>query len=93
MLCPMDPLKRTTSVYKTWLAGLKDFPPSLPLSDPSLTGKYLNNYALPASGMGVEHIPPGWDTWYTLKGNRYKKLRACQVDWRYSLEENTVARP
>jgi hypothetical protein len=34
-------------------------------------GKYLNNYALKNSGVGVEHIPPGWTTWYTLQGNRY----------------------
>lgn len=33
-------------------------------------GKYLNNYAQEASGVGVEHIPTGWDTWYTLQGNR-----------------------
>ena len=36
-----------------------------------ITGKYLNNYALKNSGVGVEHIPPGWTTWYTLQGNRY----------------------
>ena len=34
------------------------------------TGKYLNNYALKSSGVGVEHIPPGWDTWFGLVGNR-----------------------
>jgi hypothetical protein len=33
-------------------------------------GKYLNNYAQKTSGVGVEHIPPGWSTWYTLQGNR-----------------------
>ena len=34
-------------------------------------GKYLNNYAQGKSGITVEHIPPGWDRWYTLVGNRY----------------------
>ena len=32
-------------------------------------GKYLNNYALKPSGMGPDHVPPGWDKWYTLVGN------------------------
>ncbi|XP_064385928.1 N-acetylglucosamine-6-sulfatase-like [Halichondria panicea] len=32
-------------------------------------GKYLNNYGLPASGVGPEHIPPGWSTWFGLIGN------------------------
>ena len=36
-----------------------------------MLGKYLNNYALENSGVGVGHIPPGWTTWYTLQGNRY----------------------
>merc|ERR1712180_385306 len=31
-------------------------------------GKYLNQYGLPDGG-GVEHIPPGWDTWAGLVGN------------------------
>ena len=35
-------------------------------------GKYLNcygmNYPEEAPG-GIEHVPPGWDTWAALKGN------------------------
>ena len=32
-------------------------------------GKYMNQYALKSSGMGPEHVPPGWDKWYALVGN------------------------
>jgi len=35
-------------------------------------GKYLNNYGLKASGVGLDHIPPGWTTWFTLQGNRWE---------------------
>ncbi|CAL4103345.1 unnamed protein product, partial [Meganyctiphanes norvegica] len=31
-------------------------------------GKYLNQYGIPEVG-GVEHIPPGWDSWVGLVGN------------------------
>ena len=39
------------------------------------SGKYLNNYARNSSGVSVEHIPPGWDRWYTLVGNRYLQTK------------------
>lgn len=32
-------------------------------------GKYLNNYGFEKTGVGVDHIPPGWTRWYTLRGN------------------------
>jgi N-acetylglucosamine-6-sulfatase len=32
-------------------------------------GKYLNQYGLKHSGVGPEHVPPGWDKWYALVGN------------------------
>ncbi|CAL4103343.1 unnamed protein product, partial [Meganyctiphanes norvegica] len=31
-------------------------------------GKYLNSYGKPEAG-GVQHIPPGWDSWLGLVGN------------------------
>ena len=43
----------------------------------SLSGKYLNNYALAGSHDGCAHkndagcwrVPPGWDDWHALRGN------------------------
>ena len=32
-------------------------------------GKYLNLYAEKASGVGPEHVPPGWTKWFGLVGN------------------------
>lgn len=32
-------------------------------------GKYLNMYALSASGVGPEHVPQGWAKWFGLVGN------------------------
>eukprot|EP00494_Astrolonche_serrata_P022827 UN23084 len=45
-------------------------------------GKYLNAYGSPSAG-GVEHVPPGWNTWLGLKGN--------SVYYNYVLSNNGVA--
>ncbi|XP_065919908.1 N-acetylglucosamine-6-sulfatase-like [Dysidea avara] len=50
--------KKTVGYYMS-MAGYKT----------GLFGKYLNNYALPQSGMNVNHIPPGWSKWFGLVGN------------------------
>ena len=34
-------------------------------------GKYLNNYGEPDSGVGLDHVPPGWTRWFALQGNRF----------------------
>ena len=34
-------------------------------------GKYLNNYGEPGSGVGLDHVPPGWTRWFALQGNRF----------------------
>ena len=56
-------------------------------------GKYLNNYGLKASGVGLDHIPPGWTTWFTLQGNRWETHRSkCSdmcSDWWIILKVGT----
>lgn len=42
-------------------------------------GKYLNQYGFPATG-GVEHVPPGWDSWMGLVGNSVYYNYALSVD-------------
>ncbi|XP_040076617.1 N-acetylglucosamine-6-sulfatase isoform X2 [Ixodes scapularis] len=44
-------------------------------------GKYLNQYGHKSAG-GVEHVPPGWDSWNALVGN--------SVYYNYTLSVNGV---
>lgn len=46
-------------------------------------GKYLNQYGRPETG-GVNHVPPGWDSWLALVGN------SCYYNYSLSVNGSEV---